>query len=104
MTSFVPLCRRWTKKRKALSKNAYVRSVVNTTQLSRQKTLTRERAMGMKMKATMKKPQKMKMKIKKTKNIASRWSLFETAKLMKLFTSKLICILCYTLYARCKLT
>ena len=32
LTSFVPLCRSWTKKGKALSKNAHVGSVVNTTQ------------------------------------------------------------------------
>ena len=54
LTSFVPLCRRWAKKGKALSKEAHVGSVVNTTQPSRQWTLTKEGVIGMKMKATMK--------------------------------------------------
>ena len=43
----------------------------------------------MKMEASMKSPRKMKMEMKKTKMIKSKESL---------------CILCYALYVRCKLT
>ena len=101
LTSFVLLCKRCTKKGKTLFKNAHVGSVVKTTQPSRQSTLTKERAMGMKVKRTVKSPRKMKMK--RAKKIKLRWSLLETTKLMKLFTCRLICVLCYTLYVRCKL-